>query len=169
MFKILRPALCKETDLRERLGQARIGERPKDFVPRPVPDFTDAWAKARLAAEGKSTDDGMETSRSDVNGAEGEKEKEWLWEYVQIIEELGIRMEVRLSGPPASTYHLLTVFPVLSTERRQNTHRRRQSPSPPANHHLPTYLSPRPPALALPAVLQETGAAAGDWRGREGR
>ncbi|TEB28197.1 Dus-domain-containing protein [Coprinellus micaceus] len=75
MFKILRPALCKETDLRERLGRARIGERPKDFVPRP----------------GKSTEGGMKADGSDVG--EKEEEKEWLWEYVQIIEELGVRME----------------------------------------------------------------------------
>ncbi|TEB28166.1 FMN-linked oxidoreductase [Coprinellus micaceus] len=91
MFKILRPALCKETDLRERLGRARIGERPKDFVPRPVPDMSGQWARARVAAEGKSTEGGMKADGSDVGEKEGEKE--WLWEYVQIIEELGVRME----------------------------------------------------------------------------
>ncbi|KAJ3498298.1 hypothetical protein NMY22_g19614 [Coprinellus aureogranulatus] len=56
MFKLLRPALIRHTDLRERLGKARIGERPKNWVPIPMGEGVGkgVWEKARLAAQGKA-------------------------------------------------------------------------------------------------------------------
>ncbi|KAJ3534122.1 hypothetical protein NMY22_g7054 [Coprinellus aureogranulatus] len=103
MFKLLRPALIRHTDLRERLGKARIGERPKNWVPIPMGEGVgkEVWERARLAAQGKvepsSSSDSVTVGREaepEANDEESKKEKEkvWLDEYVAITLELGARL-----------------------------------------------------------------------------
>ncbi|KAJ3510288.1 hypothetical protein NMY22_g16018 [Coprinellus aureogranulatus] len=101
MFKLLRPALTRHTDLRERLGKARIGERPKGWVPIPMGEGVGraVWEKARLAAQGKAgpppeplADDHPEVLESVSASSKAVEGKVWLDEYVQITLELGARL-----------------------------------------------------------------------------
>ena len=73
LFKILRPALGREIDLRDRLGRARVGERPKGY-----------WGE-----------DGEGTKRAAGTWVDGE-EGGWLEEYVKVCEEMKVRLDVRV-------------------------------------------------------------------------
>ncbi|KAF6753161.1 Dus-domain-containing protein [Ephemerocybe angulata] len=64
LFKILRPALMREIDLRDALGRARAGERPKP-------------------QKGSAT----------VEGEQDEAVKNWLSDYIDICEDMKRRME----------------------------------------------------------------------------